>query len=145
MPKKEKTSFFGKIMGGNVTDDLPQDQEMEEDEEEDDDDDDDDDDEVEDSSDLSEEDDEELTNINDEDAEGEEEELVLERGLPGEDEQLGVEEDDEDDLDDSSDETPGSGAATPDLNKMTKRQRGRPEDEGTLMALDMAPQQRKVQ
>lgn len=23
MPKKEKTSFFGKIMGGNVTDDLP--------------------------------------------------------------------------------------------------------------------------
>ena len=27
MPKKDKTSFFGKIMGGNVTDDLPQEEE----------------------------------------------------------------------------------------------------------------------
>lgn len=27
MPKKEKASFFGKIMGGNVTDDIPQDEE----------------------------------------------------------------------------------------------------------------------
>jgi Ino eighty subunit 2 len=80
-----------------------------------------------DSSGLSE-DEEDQTNLNDEDAEGE----------------LGAEEDDDDDLSDSSDETPASGAATPDPTKMTKRQRGRPEDQGTLMALDMAPQQRKV-
>lgn len=46
--------------------------------------------------------------------------------------------DDEGDLDlDSEGMTPGSGAVTPDLAKMTKRQRR--EDEG-FMALDMAPQ-----
>jgi len=28
MPKKEKTSFFGKIMGGSVTDDMPQEEEV---------------------------------------------------------------------------------------------------------------------
>ncbi|EXJ54146.1 hypothetical protein A1O7_09483 [Cladophialophora yegresii CBS 114405] len=105
-----------------------------------------DDDEVDESSDLSDEDDEEQTNLNDEDAEGEEEEVALDQDAPAEDEELGAEledGDDADDLDDSSDETPGSGSATPDLSRMTKRQRGRPEDQGTLMALDMAPQQRK--
>ncbi len=104
--------------------------------------------EVEDSSDLSnsdedededeDEDDEEdgeQTNLNEEDAEGEDD-------AQGEDEEL--EEDDEGDSDDSSDDTPASGAATPDPGKLTKRQRGRPEDSGGLMALDMAPQQRKV-
>ena len=79
------------------------------------------------------------TNLNEEDAEGEED--VGEGDAPGEDEEM--EEDDEED-DDSSDETPASGAATPDPNKMTKRQRGRADDSGGLMALDMAPQQRKV-
>ncbi|KIW63286.1 hypothetical protein PV04_10145 [Phialophora macrospora] len=101
-----------------------------------------DDDEANESSDLSDEDDEEQTNLND-DAEGEEEEVVLDQDAPGEDEELGADLDDENDLDDSSDETPASGSATPDLSRMTKRQRGRPEDQGTLMALDMAPQQRK--
>jgi Ino eighty subunit 2 len=66
----------------------------------------------------------------DEDAPGEEEELEPDDG--------------EDDSDDSSDSTPDSGAATPDMTKLTKRQRGRPEDSEGLMALDMAPQQRKV-
>jgi Ino eighty subunit 2 len=106
-----------------------------------------DDDEVEGSSDLSDEDDEEGTNQNDEDAEGEVEE-VMQEDAPGEDEELGAEEDaeedDDEELDDSSDETPASGAATPDINRLTKRQRGRPEDQTTLLALDMAPQQRKV-
>ncbi|KAJ9614151.1 hypothetical protein H2200_002287 [Cladophialophora chaetospira] len=111
-----------------------------------------DDDEVESSSDLTDDDEEEEeddeeeeepTNLNDEDAEGEEEEIMLDQRPAGEDEALGLGEDDDDDLDDSSDETPASGAATPDPTRLTKRQRGRPEDEGTLMALDMAPQQRK--
>jgi Ino eighty subunit 2 len=57
----------------------------------------------------------------------------------GDDEEL----DEEDEELDSDDETPGSGTATPDMTKMTKRQRGRPEDSTELMALDMAPQQRK--
>ncbi|KIW26042.1 uncharacterized protein PV07_09171 [Cladophialophora immunda] len=99
-------------------------------------------DEVGNSSELSDEDEEPTINVHDEDAEGEEEEIVVEEDAPGEDEEAD-EEDDDDDLDDSSDETPASGAATPDPTKMTKRQRGRPEDQGTLMALDMAPQQRK--
>lgn len=113
-----------------------------------------DDDEVEESSDLSDEDDdededdeeeeEEQTNLNDEDAEGEEEEVVADQDALAAGKALGPGEDDDDDLDDSSDETPVSGAATPDQGRMTKRQRGRPEDEGHLMALDMAPQQRKV-
>jgi Ino eighty subunit 2 len=67
----------------------------------------------------------------------------MNEGAPVDDDEPGAE-DDEGSLDDSSDETPGSGSATPDLSKMTKRQRGRPEDQGNLMALDMAPQQRKV-
>ncbi|PMD45471.1 hypothetical protein L207DRAFT_508349 [Hyaloscypha variabilis F] len=66
---------------------------------------------------------------NEEDAEGEEEEIEVE------DE---VDEDDEDSLD-SDDETPagGSRASTPDLNKLTKRQRARLEEGGSghLLAL----------
>ncbi|KIX97271.1 uncharacterized protein Z520_06723 [Fonsecaea multimorphosa CBS 102226] len=100
-------------------------------------------DEVGNSSELSDEDEEPTINVHDEDAEGEEEEIVVEEDAPGEDEEADEEDEDDDELDDSSDETPASGAATPDLSKMTKRQRGRPEDQGTLMALDMAPQQRK--
>ncbi|KIX04034.1 uncharacterized protein Z518_07587 [Rhinocladiella mackenziei CBS 650.93] len=98
-----------------------------------------DDDEADNSSELSEEDEGPTTNLNKEDAEGEEEE----EDAPGEEGELEDEDEDEDDLDDSSDETPASGTATPDLSRMTKRQRGRPEDQGGLMALDMAPQQRK--
>jgi Ino eighty subunit 2 len=56
----------------------------------------------------------------------------------GEDEEIEVEEDDEDDLD-SDDETPadGSRASTPDLTKLTKRQRARLEEGGSghLLAL----------
>ena len=66
---------------------------------------------------------------NEEDAEGEEEEIEVEED---------VEEDDEDSLD-SLDETPGGGsrASTPDLNKLTKRQRARLEEGGSghLLAL----------
>jgi Ino eighty subunit 2 len=65
---------------------------------------------------------------NEEDAEGEEEEIEIEEDV----------EDDDDDLD-SDDETPagGSRASTPDLNKLTKRQRARLEDGGSghLLAL----------
>jgi Ino eighty subunit 2 len=66
---------------------------------------------------------------NEEDAEGEEEEIEVEEE---------VDEDDEDSLD-SDDETPagGSRASTPDLNKLTKRQRARLEEGGSghLLAL----------
>ena len=66
---------------------------------------------------------------NEEDAEGEEEEIEVE--------EEGDEE--EDDSLDSDDETPagGSRASTPDLNKLTKRQRARFEesDGGHLLAL----------
>jgi Ino eighty subunit 2 len=60
---------------------------------------------------------------NEEDAEGEEEEIEVEEE---------VDEDDEDSLD-SDDETPagGSRASTPDLNKLTKRQRARFEEGGS--------------
>jgi Ino eighty subunit 2 len=108
-----------------------------------------DDEEVEASSDLTDEDDEDdetNANVNDEDAEAEEDEVeveVEETTLAVEDEDLDEDDEDEDSLDDS-DGTPASGSATPDLAKMTKRQRGRAEDQNTLMALDMAPQQRKV-
>ena len=114
------------------------------------------DDEVDGSSDLSN-DDEEEDEEEDEDDEDEEDEeegmqtTILEdaggeAGVGGEGGQAEDEEMDEDDIssDDSSEDTPGSGAATPDPNKLTKRQRGQPEDSGSLMALDMAPQQRKV-
>lgn len=92
------------------------------------------DDEVE-SSELS--DDEDVTNLNEEDTRIDEE--LLDEDAEGEDVEL---DDDDEDLDDSGDETPASGAATPDPAKLTKRQRAI--DEGGLMALDMAPQQRKV-
>ena len=66
---------------------------------------------------------------NEEDAEGEEEEIEVDEE---------VDEDDEDSLD-SDDETPagGSRASTPDLNKLTKRQRARLEEGGSghLLAL----------
>lgn len=60
---------------------------------------------------------------NEEDAEGEEEEIEVEEE---------VDEDDEDSLD-SDDETPagGSRASTPDLNKLTKRQRARFQEGGS--------------
>lgn len=90
--------------------------------------------------DLSEQD-ETTANFNDEIEVDEEEVEVEEADAQGEEDE---EDDDDDDLDDSDDETPASGSATPDLSKLTKRQRGKPEDQGTLMALDMAPQQRKV-
>lgn len=72
------------------------------------------------------EDDQDETNLNEEDAEGEDEEL---------------DDDDDDELGDSDDDEPASGTATPDPSKMTSRQRGRPVE--PLLALDMAPQQRK--
>lgn len=102
--------------------------------------------EVQGSSDLSDEDNDTPANADDEDAEGEEDEIeVGGTTLQLEDEEE-LDEDDEEDSDslDESDDMPASGSATPDLTKMTKRQRGRPEDQNTLMALDMAPQQRKV-
>lgn len=65
---------------------------------------------------------------NEEDGEGEEEEIEVEEEV----------EDDEED-EDSDDETPGGGsrASTPDLNKLTKRQRARLEEGGSghLLAL----------
>ncbi|KAK5944222.1 hypothetical protein PMZ80_003503 [Knufia obscura] len=74
---------------------------------------------------------EDETNINEEDAEGEDD-------VEGdEDEEL---EEDDDELGDS-DEEAGSGAGTPDPSKLTSRQRGGAIE--PLMALDMAPQQRK--
>jgi len=81
-------------------------------------------------SDIEDVDEEETMQMNDEeDAEGEDEEIEVE-----------LEEDVEDDEElDSDDETPGMGsrASTPDLNKLTKRQRARLEEGGDdgLMAL----------
>lgn len=80
-------------------------------------------------------DNEEETNLNEEDAEGEEDQ---DEDIDGEDDEL---DDDDDELGDSDSEGPASGTATPDPAKMTSRQRGRPIE--PLMALDMAPQQRK--
>jgi Ino eighty subunit 2 len=84
----------------------------------------------------------ELSDDDDGDGNGEDEEadeeMEDEEDVEGEDEEM-----DDDGEGDSSDETPASGMATPDLTKLTKRQRGTV-DEGHLLALDMAPQQRKV-
>jgi Ino eighty subunit 2 len=94
------------------------------------------------SSELSEDDEED----DEEEDEEQEETMQLNAGADqGAGDELGDDEElDEDDEDlDSDDETPGSGTATPDITKLTKRQRGRPEDSTELMALDMAPQQRK--
>ena len=104
--------------------------------------------EVDDSSDLSDDDEDDddeeeeeeegdQTNLLEEDAPGEEDEMGNEEDAPGEDDDL------EDDSDDDSDETPASGAATPDPAKLTKRQRNAMEG-GEFMALEMGPQQRKV-
>lgn len=77
-----------------------------------------------------EEDEETMQVANDEDAEGEDEEIEVE-----EEEE---EEEEEDDLD-SDDETPGGGSrdSTPDLSKLTKRQRARLDEGGSghLLAL----------
>lgn len=107
-------------------------------------DDDEDDEEEEASSELSE--DEEEDEEEEEEDDEQEETMQLNAGaalgasdMLGDDEEL----DEEDEDLESDDETPGSGTATPDVTKMTKRQRGRPEDSTELMALDMAPQQRK--
>lgn len=85
------------------------------------------------------------TNLDDdEDAEGEDDEEELEETNLNDEEGEGVNDeldgDDDDDLDDS-DEEPGSGSVTPDLSKLTARQRGKALE--PLMSLDMAPQQRK--
>jgi Ino eighty subunit 2 len=111
------------------------------DDEEDEDDDEEEDDEDEDDEEEEEEEEEEVqqTILNEDGAQGEE---GVEDDAQGEDEEM--EDDEEDDDVDSSDDTPASGAATPDPNKLTKRQRGRAEEAGGLMSLDMAPQQRKV-
>ena len=103
-----------------------------------------DDEEVEDSSEESDDEDE------DEDDEEEEEDdqtkLTLEGGLEhdalGEDEELDEASDSGSSSESDSDEDPEEG--TPDPTKLTKRQMRRAEDEHGLMALDMAPQQRKV-
>jgi len=86
-------------------------------------------------------DDEELSELDSDLAEEVEEEEGMQTGneedAEGEEEEIEVEEDD-DDLD-SDDETPGGGsrASTPDLNKLTKRQRARLEEGGSghLLAL----------
>lgn len=94
--------------------------------------------EVEDSSDLSDNEEEgDQTNLNGEDALGEEDEIELEEDPAGEEDDL------EDDSDDDSSETPASGAGTPDPAKLTKRQRKALGGE-EFMALEMGPQQRKV-
>lgn len=117
-----------------------------------------DDEEVEDSSELSDDDDEDeeedeeddeenaeedvdQTNLDEEDAAGEEDdEIEVEGGAQEEGDEL----DEDDDSESGSDsETPGSGAATPDPAKMTKRQRRALDGDG-FMALEMGPQQRKV-
>lgn len=86
-------------------------------------------------------DDEELSELDSDLGEEVEEEEGMQTGneedAEGEEEEIEVEEDD-DDLD-SDDETPGGGsrASTPDLNKLTKRQRARLEEGGSghLLAL----------
>lgn len=87
-------------------------------------------------------DDEELSEL-DSDLEDVEEEEAMQTGneedAEGEEEEIEVEEEAEDDDEDSDDETPGGGsrASTPDLNKLTKRQRARLEEGGSghLLAL----------
>lgn len=82
-------------------------------------------------------DDEELSELDSEDEEGDK---TLPEDAEGEDEEIGIEEDDdeEDDLG-SDDDLPGDGsrASTPDLSKLTKRQRARLEEGGSghLLAL----------
>ena len=100
-----------------------------------------DDEEVEDSSEESDEDEED-----EEEEEGDQPKLTVEGGLEedalGEDEELDEASDSGSSTESDSDEDPEEG--TPDPTKLTKRQMRRAEDENGLMALDMAPQQRKV-
>jgi len=87
-------------------------------------------------------DDEELSELDSDIGEEVEEEEGMQTGneedAEGDEEEIEVVEEDEDELD-SDDETPGGGsrASTPDLNKLTKRQRARLEEggNGDLMAL----------
>jgi Ino eighty subunit 2 len=88
-------------------------------------------------------DDEELSELDSDLGEEVEEEEAMQTGneedAEGEDEEMEVEEPEEDDELDSDDETPGGGsrASTPDLSKLTKRQRARIEEGGSghLLAL----------
>ncbi|KAL9113271.1 MAG: hypothetical protein Q9227_002606 [Pyrenula ochraceoflavens] len=82
------------------------------------------------------------TGIGDEDAEGEEEDLEGDLDAEGDEDGLGELEEDEEV--DSDDETPGSGTSTPDINKLTKRQRGRMDEGGDFLALPMEPQVKKI-
>jgi len=87
-------------------------------------------------------DDEELSELDSDVGEEVEEEEGMQTGneedAEGDEEEIEVVEEDEDELD-SDDETPGGGsrASTPDLNKLTKRQRARLEEggNGDLLAL----------
>lgn len=88
----------------------------------------------------SDDDDEELSDLDSELGVEEEEGMQTgnEEDAEGEDEEIEVDEGDEDDSLGSDGETPagGSRASTPDLNKLTKRQRARFEDDdGALLAL----------
>ncbi|KFZ16730.1 hypothetical protein V502_04942 [Pseudogymnoascus sp. VKM F-4520 (FW-2644)] len=88
-----------------------------------------------------EEDEETMQVANDEDAEGDDEEIEVEVEVEEEEE----EEEEEDELD-SDDETPGGGSrgSTPDLSKLTKRQRARLDEGGSghLLALPDGPSQK---
>ncbi|KKZ66780.1 hypothetical protein EMCG_07537 [[Emmonsia] crescens] len=93
-------------------------------------------------------DDEELSELDsDADADGEPDEAVVpdEPSEMAEDEEIDDEEDeDEDDLEsDSGTPVTGSRASTPDVTKMTKRQRGRMELGGDFLQLPMEPQVKK--
>jgi hypothetical protein len=80
------------------------------------------------------------TNVMDEDAAGEADDIEVKAGGQDDNEE---QEDDDDSSSDEDSDIPGSGAATPDPTKMTKRQRRAFEGE-EFMALEMGPQQRKV-
>lgn len=105
-----------------------------------------DDEEVEDSSEDSDDDEEDEEEEEEEDEEGDQPKPTVEGGLEedalGEDEELDEASDSGSSSESDSDEDPEEG--TPDPTKLTKRQMRRAEDENGLMALDMAPQQRKV-
>ena len=78
--------------------------------------------------------------LGDEDAEGEDEELEGDIDAEGDEEGVGEGEEEID----SDDETPGSGTSTPDINKLTKRQRSRVDEGGDFLALPMEPQVKKI-
>ncbi|OJD17921.1 hypothetical protein AJ78_02026 [Emergomyces pasteurianus Ep9510] len=93
-------------------------------------------------------DDEELSELDsDADAEGEPDEVAVpdEPSEMAEDEEIEDEEDEDEDELESDSGTPviGSRASTPDVTKMTKRQRGRMELGGDFLQLPMEPQVKK--